>query len=1293
MTHYVVGMKGGKGGGSSRTPNEAPNSLRSNTMAKIIDIIGEGPIEGFVGDLEGVYFDKTPVKNSDGTFNFNGCDIQVRYGTPDQDPVTGFEASEDDISVGAEVTKKTPIVRTITNLDATMGRVTMTFPAMVATNTKNGDTSETTVEFAIDVQPSGGQFTEISHITLTGKNTSPTQKTYSFKLTGEGPWNVRVRRITEDSTSNYLNNKTTFFSLTEVIEGRFTYPNLAYVAIRAIADQFGSSIPDRTYLIKGLIINVPSNYDPISRTYTGIWDGTFKKAWTDNPAWCFYDMATNRRYGMKRTLINKWQLYVIGRMCDEMVDDGMGGKEPRFTLNLCINTQTDAIKLMDQLASVFRGMVYWGSTRDGSTMMFTQDVPRTEDGYKFFGPSNTIGDFTTAGVRLTNIHTVANVTYMNRNEHYDKAVTQVKLPEAIREFGYNPIDIEAIGVTSEGQAQRVGLWALITEYTERETGEGRVGRDYASSLSIDEVVRWAIPRRQGDRLTGRLPKSGDVGDNWVMLDAAPEDTTPNKWDISISMPNGEIFFSKVASFVDNTAVISNPLPMKPDPYASWALSSESLKQSLWRVRGIKDNEDGTYTVSVVSHNKSKYAAVDSGAELEQEPTYGLPTGPLAPPSNLTLVPHSYLAGDTLHQSITVGWTNSNDVRAVEYIIEAIPPDGHAWITMGKARVAPFEIPSEAIGKWQVRIAAVSNLNLFSSWVTTDQVVQSYLTPLAPTEVSFTPANFSITVKAQNPDRVGQQYEFWRSSTALESNSAIIVNSVRVGQGSTVTDNNLDPGTTYYYYVRGINSYGVSEFVPAQARTTFDAENVVKVLHEQLGQSELSKELSTKIDTSVHRLDDHDNKFDNASVQFEDVRKNIHNLETGLHEESETRKGAFDAYAKKTDEAIAKTDANWLAAVQKESEARSNADESAAKSTERLVTSKDEKNRADWGAAVQKQSETQSSALGSFAKYAEDLIATKDSSNRSDWHAAVQKESEARVSAVDSSVKTMENLVATTDGKNRADWGSAIQRESTARSDAISSQAKATESLIANAVSDSKKEMQSAVNSEQQARANADNALASDQNNLRARLDSAVANINSLSNAQADTNSAVATLRDEVAVKMGNQIAAVKQETSASINSLTNEVKSQWVLKLDNNGTVAGVGLAMNGNVSDFAVSADRFYVTNPSTGNKSPVFSVVNGNVNINSAVIGSLKLGRGNITDYLNSDGWWYHNEQSFGGLELNFRDGTLHCSNATISGDLRAKSFYSFSQDGNWTCELTGKGIVIKENGQLAIRLGIGW
>jgi predicted phage tail protein len=664
------GGGGGKGGGGSggTTPTEAPNSLRSSQKATVIDALCEGPIAGLVNGAQSVFFDKTPLQNADGSYNFNNAvfgyttgDIASNYSGMSQMSGDGGNV-EATTPVGVRVWQATPIVRNVTtpNIDAL--RVTVSVPSLTYQDPSNGNVSGSSVEYTIDIQSNEGGFVTAVHDTISGKTTSRYSRSYLIPLTGAGPFDVRVTRITGDSGQTYLQNELWFDDFTSIVSTKLEYRHTALAGISIDAQQF-SAIPTRAFDVRGLVINVPSNYDPPSRSYTGTWDGTFKLAWSDNPAWCLYDLLTNGRYGLgdkiDTTQINKWQLYTIGQYCDQLVPDGFGGQEPRFTCNLYIQTEEDAYKVIQNLASIFRAIVFWSA----GSIAVMQDAPA--DAVQMFAPANVInGAFKYQGTSLKSRHSVALVSWNDPNNWYQQKIEYVQDDAAVTKYGVVKSQITAFGCTSRGQAHRVGKWLLYSEQLETETVTFRCGMDGAY-IYPGAVIQTSDPNRAGKRMAGRVV-STSTDRNYVTVDAPPTITAGTAAAIQVLMPDGTLASRSIAAVNGKVVTLAAPLPQTPVANAIFMIAETNVEPELWRVVTITEVETNQIEIGAVAHNPSKYAYIEQGLALAIPQTSNLTATP-AVPTNLTVLVSRYVIDiGVAGLRLTLSWSGSANRFTVSY---------------------------------------------------------------------------------------------------------------------------------------------------------------------------------------------------------------------------------------------------------------------------------------------------------------------------------------------------------------------------------------------------------------------------------------------------------------------------------------------------------------------------------------------------------------------------------------------------------------------------------------------------
>lgn len=826
----------GAGGGSKKQkpPVEAPNTLQSNSRTKILELIGFGPILGPVNGLKSIFLNGTPIENEDGTKNFQGVSVQFREGYPDQDVIEGFKAVEAAYDVGAEVKFDTPVIRTLENPLADAALVTIQIPALVTQDSK-GNTNPTNVSVHVDWRVDGGPWRTSVNDTIKGKNTSPYRKTYriNFDRT-QGRIDLRVRRTTPDSDKQSLQNKTFWVHYTEVLDRKLSYPDMALMAIEVNAEEFGNQMPERTYDMLLSIIKVPSNYDPISRTYTGIWDGQFKESWTDNPAWAFYDLATHPVIGADIQGVDKWALYDIGRYCDELVPDGRGGMEARFSINTLFADEQDAMSALATLASVFRGMAYWGS----DTVVPVADKPM--DAVKLVTPANVVGGkFSYSGTSIQERHSVAIVMFNDPENNFESTPVVYEDPESVALFGWRDVRVTAVGCTSRGQAMRLAKWILYSERMETETLTYTAATDHAD-LRPGDIIQVADPNKAGARLGGRVLATGV---KTLDLDGELPDMSVGTWYLSVTMPNGTIERREVQSVSGAQVTLSTSLSSEPVLGAVWVLSSSNLNIPEFRVVSV--SEDGiNYAVTATEWNRNKYSEVELGLKLPDTPTSLIPTGQIAPPLSISAVVEKYLAGGAEHQKLVISIEDGKDPRVLEHIYEVWGPNDVDWRTAFAGAALSCEILDAEAGEWRIRVCSSNTLGLRSQWLSTIVNAAQLLIPPPPDMVHVSMTTFTATLVPVSSYQA--TYEFWRSLAPLQDGQ-IETNATRVGVGTTHVDTGLSPDTLYYYYVRAVNAYGYSSWYAVQGQTENDPEEILKVIVGEITETQLHQDLISEID--------------------------------------------------------------------------------------------------------------------------------------------------------------------------------------------------------------------------------------------------------------------------------------------------------------------------------------------------------------------------------------------------------------------------------------------------------------
>ncbi|GEP11112.1 TipJ family phage tail tip protein [Methylobacterium gnaphalii] len=705
---------GGGGGGKGGSAQAAPDTLFSTATVRLVDLIGEGEIVGVRGGLKGVYLNDVPVQNADGTFNFKGLTAEFRVGTPDQSYMAGYPDVQTPQNVSIKVKQATPVSTAISDTDVDRVRVTLQFPALFRAK-DDGSVVATTVQYRVETHYSGGPWVnQLGDKSLTGKTTSGYFRDHELTLPrnsagASAPWQIRVTRLTAD-TDDFNNSQTKytyqsdiiFYSVTSITDAKFAYPDSAVVGLTAQASSFGSSVPSRTYLVDGIIMPVPANYDPVARTYTGIWDGTFKQAFSNNPAWALYLILSNDRFGLGEfvdlSAIDKWSLYEIARYCDQDVPDGKGGTEPRFTFNGVISTQQDAFELLQLVAQIFRGLVYWSS----GTVTATQDRPA--DPILLVTEANVIdGEISYASSGRRARHTVAIVAWNDPENLYKQAFEVVEDAEGVARYGYNPTKVDLLGCASRGQAHRAGLWTLFTELRQTQVATYKAGLDHAVARPGD-IVAIQDPQIANIDLSGRLLEGSSA--NSLRLDRAITLTAGSPYTVSVTLPDGTVEEKAVASSASGTLSVlplAEALSQTPDKAAVWLVAGPIAPQ-LFRIVSIREEQPHIYAVTALQHEPGKFDTIDTGAAFEPTVFSEFPTVVL-PPTNLSVRESQYTELGQPRQALTLSWTPGQAFNSVAYYVTAIRPSG-AILNLPKTASLSVDIIDVDPGEWTFVVTAI-----------------------------------------------------------------------------------------------------------------------------------------------------------------------------------------------------------------------------------------------------------------------------------------------------------------------------------------------------------------------------------------------------------------------------------------------------------------------------------------------------------------------------------------------------------------------------------------------------------
>lgn len=1315
----IAGAGGKKSSGSSRTPVEADDTVNSRAMASILDLLGEGVIGGLVDGAKSIFIDDLPILNEDGSPNFSGITWDFRDGSQDQTPMAGFDFVETPKSVNIQLKRTHDVTIAIDNDEADRVRVILKFPSLRSVDKKTGDTNGTTVKYKFQIANGDNAFKDAiaegestSEVTLTAKKTGVYYRSYELKLPKPGrAYKIRVIRITEDSNTQYIFNDTWVDSIGEIVDTPMNYPNSALVGLKVNSEQFGSSMPSRSYLVRGLKIRVPSNYDENTNTYIGVWDGTFKLLSSSNPAWILFDVLTNARYGLgqfvSESMIDLGQIYQIGRYCDEEVDNGFGGKEKRFAINTQITSRQDAYRLIQDIAGAFRGMVFWA----GGMVNVMQDSP--SDPVMMFTNANVKdGMFSYKGSARKDRPSVALVTYNNKEDGYKQNIEYVEDQEAMRRYGERKTEVVAFGCTSRGQAHRVGLWLLYTARMESDVISFTAGLD-ASFLMPGETVLIQNKYRAGKRNSGRIVA---FTKNSITLDAP---VTLNKAGSYIRILNqeGEIVErdiletgEDISNVTFSKALNSGDMPVMN---GVWTITEPDLEPMRVRVINVAQGDaQGTFDVTVVQNNASKYEAIDNGATLIPEnntvldPTYSKPT-------NLQVTEGTYISSPgNLSIKLVATWEG----KSAEYWISWRRSDENNVSNWQSARVTEeqFEILNIAEnGQYDIQLYAVSFSGKKTDIISTVYQVKGTMTPPgSPTSLTAVGDYRNVILNWVNPDSIDLDHI---NVYASQTNDLETAKLIAEAASTTFTHAGLGDSETWYYWVRAANKRGMLSPPNSNLGTEATTRDVLSFLTGKITSSELGQELLEEIDTkasqdavdNLHKQmeeslkelaaadetlqqsqTDLKNEVSGTLDKVNDALQQVEDSNAALVELQETVSEQGKAVAGAVEAAHAALD-NASALIAEEREARVEGDKANAKQIEAMKSSVD-----DSAAAIEemkktvaeidrassevttnidaiaktnidlalRQDEDQHKQMINNAKiattqkaFADDMsaMATKVEEIRAEIgdeiKASITEETTARVEADKAISKRITALQSQLDDDIKA----AIATEQETRATADESLARQITTLKAQTGEDIK----AAIGAESSARTDADSALSSQINSLAAQTSEDIkAAITSEATARADADGALGKRVDTIKAEVdGNS--AIIQEQAKAIADTNEKVSTAWTLKMETSTSggqkyVAGIALGIDSTgLSQFLVQADRFGLVNSVNGHITTPFVIENGVAYMNGAWIKNGTIDNAKIGQVIQSDNY----AGSSAGWSIN-KNGNAEFNQVTVRGTVYA-------------------------------------
>ncbi|QLU13639.1 host specificity protein J [Citrobacter freundii] len=801
MTTTIIKGRGKGGSNQTRTPVEAPDSIQSIARAKVLIALGEGEFAGgldgkniFLGDSSSY----TPLQNADGSYNFNNVKYEFRSGTQDQDYIQGFPGIENELQVSYELKQAVPYVRAVSNTQLSALRIRLGWPTLLLQK-NNGDKVGTRVEYAIDLSVDGGPYETVVNGAVDDKTTSLYERSHRVNLAKASTgWQLRVRRITPDSTSVNIVDAMRVVAVTEIIDAKLRYVNTALLYVEFDAKQFPNGIPQVVCNPKGRIIRVPDTYDPETRTYSGTWEGVFKWAWTDNPAWIYYDIILNERFGLGQridaTQIDKWELYRIAQYCDQLVPDGKGGSgtEPRFRCNVYIQDRNDAWTVLRDLAGIFRGMTYWGDNK----MYVLADMPR--DVWHIYNHASVVeGKFTFADPSETTRNTAALVNWSDPANHYKDTPEPVYDNDLAMRFDYRQLEMTAIGCTRQSEANRRGRWALLTN------GIGEVVT-FSTGMDVPpvgEVIGVAANELAGRTIGGRV--SAVNGRN-ITLDRASDVKAGNR--LFLNLPSGMAQARTVQAVNGSIVTVTTPYSETPEAECNWGVDSDDLTIALFRVTGTRDNNDGTFEVTGTTYNPDIYSAVDTGARLDERPISVIPPGVQAPPENIVVDSYSTVNQNIAITTMRVAWDSVQG--AVAYEAEWRRDSGN-WVSVPRTSSLGFEVQGIYSGRYLVRVRAVNASDVSSVWATSSEVNLTGKVGNPPKPVGFatTPINWGIRLNWGFPANTGDTLKTEIQYTANSDFSNPLLLSDVPYPSAEYTQLGLKAGQEFWYRAQLVDRTG------------------------------------------------------------------------------------------------------------------------------------------------------------------------------------------------------------------------------------------------------------------------------------------------------------------------------------------------------------------------------------------------------------------------------------------------------------------------------------------------------
>ena len=1279
----ITGAKGGSQ--KQHTPVEQPDSAQSMARCRMLLALGEGEFAGGL-DATRIFLDGTPLGNPDGTMNFENVSWDFRPGTQTQTPIPGFPAVENETTVGVSLTKATPWTRALSNtqIDAVLVRIGI--PGLQQQE-NDGDIVGTTVQYHIDLAVDGGAYTTVMTKTVTEKLSSLYELTHRINLPKASTgWQIRVVRDTNDSTSQMLQNKTQVQAITEVIDARLRYPHTALLYVSFNAKSF-NNIPKISCMPKGRIIRIPSNYDPIARTYSGTWDGTFKWGWTNNPAWIWFDVLTEPRFGLGRRvtpeMLDKWELYRIAQRCDQKVPDGKGGSgtEPRFMFDVYIQSQADAWQVIKDIAAGFNGMTFWGN----NMFNVVSDMPADTTKLQILTRASVVGKPVYSSGSEKNRFSSALINFSDPDNHYQDRTTAVMFPELVKQFTFKQMQITAIGCTRESEAQRRGGWAVYSNSLDRiitlQTG-----------LDGFVFVPGTVFAFADERLSGRVYGGRITGYN-AGLKAVNTDrgTSAVAGDTLMIRTQGGTVESRVIQAVNGTQlIVSTPFTAAPLPNAVFVIDAGQLRLQYFRVTNLKfDDEENTFTITGAEYNASKYDAVDNNARLDTPPTSLIPTGLVNQPTNIVVSSYDAVRQGQRVATLTASWDAPVDKDGklqsdvIAYRVQW-KRGNNEWVNVPETGLRNIEVPGIFEGDYLVRVRAINSGGASSLWATSALTHLTGRTGEVPKPVGLTATEdvvFGINITwgfpADTADTLSTELQY---SASVDGANPMLLASVPYPQ-KLYQQMGLKAGQEFWYRARLVDRIGNqsdwTDWVRGQA--SIDVSDITDAILEDMKGSDTFKDL---IESAVESSE----KFAELA---DAIKENANGLAAAVGSNKQTAEAIIGNALAIADVVVRQTAQQGANSATFEQLREVIATETEARVTDvtrlEAKTAQNEAGITDVRQALATETEARASAVSQLT------AATQAASDKADSAAAVGAQNTASitdlsqvVTDLDSSMASrLEELGAQTD---KASGG--IQNNAIALITSTLAQVN-QRNLLSVQYGDNKAGIERVDN----VMADASKAVAESLRVLDSSTGGNTANVTDLSKTLADFTKASATQINSLKVTVNGQSAAIVQNSQVSAD-INNNLNAMYSIKVavDSNGNqyAAGMGIGVQNTPSGMQTQvlflADRFAVMTQAGGAVTLPFVIQNGQTFIRDTFIQDGTISNAKIGNYIQSSTW---DGTGNVGWHIN-KSGYATFNNVTVRGSIYATNGnFSFNGSGNTTV-INGNGVTINIPGGGRIVLG---